>query len=228
MLRRRDLLLGLLAGIPARVLLAQSWPQFRGPGSRGIAVDDPRLPVQWSTRENILWRFDIPGRGWASPVVWNDQIFLQTAINAAGEPTPATGTYGARVQHPVATQEHRWMVHSIDLGSGKQRWATEIHKGVPKTARHPKNSQGSETPVTDGERLYVHVGDLGTYCLDMAGKVLWSKEWPPVETRWGYGTASSPVLHEGRLYLQNDNEAQSYIVALDKLTGREILESQSG
>ncbi len=114
------------------------------------------------------------------------------------------------------------MVHSIDFGSGKQRWATEIHKGVPKTARHPKNSQGSETPVTDGERLYVHVGDLGTYCLDMAGKVLWSKEWPPVETRWGYGTASSPVLHEGRLYLQNDNEAQSYIVALDKLTGREI------
>jgi hypothetical protein len=74
MLRRRELLTGWLACLPARVLFAQSWPGFRGPGARGIAADDPLLPDTWSTRENVVWRVDLPGRGWSSPIVWNDQI----------------------------------------------------------------------------------------------------------------------------------------------------------
>ena len=80
----------------------------------------------------------------------------------------------------------------------------------------------SETAVTDGEHLFAHVGDLGTWCLDYEGKVVWSKAWVPVRTRWGYGTASSPALHEGRLYIANDNQDQSYLVALDKGTGQQI------
>jgi outer membrane protein assembly factor BamB len=178
--------------------------------------------MTWSTHENIVWRTDIPGRGWSSPVVWNDQIFLHTNINAAGEETPGKGFFGGSKQYYAPTEEHRWMVYSIDFKTGATRWATEVHRGVPKGPRHPKNSYASETPVTDGERVYCHFGDLATYCLDMAGKILWSKEWPPLETSYGYGTASSPALHEGRLYIVNDNEQQSYIVSLDKLTGREI------
>jgi outer membrane protein assembly factor BamB len=93
---------------------------------------------------------------------------------------------------------------------------------VPQTAHHLKNTYASETPVTDGERVYAHFGHLGTYCFDMDGKPLWSKTWPPYPTRYGWGTASSPALHEGRLYLVNDNDKESFLVALDKATGEEI------
>jgi outer membrane protein assembly factor BamB len=221
-MRRRDLLKGLVACLPARALLADSWPQFRGPGARGIAGDDRRLPLTWSDSENVLWRIDVPGRGWSSPVVWNDQIFIQSTVSTAGEGLQRKGMFGGRQQYYPPPDEHRWMLDSFDISSGKTRWATELFKGVPKVSRHPKNSFASETPVTDGERVYAHFGDVGTYCLDMTGKILWSKEWPLIETRYGYGTGSSPALHEGRLYIVNDNEKQSYMLALDKLTGREI------
>ncbi len=221
-MNRRELLSGLIACLPARALLADNWPQFRGPGARGIANDDPRLPSTWSNKENILWRIDIPGRGWSSPIIWKDQIFLQSTISTADEGPQRKGMFGGRQQYFPPTDEHRWMLYCFDFKNGRTRWATELSKGIPKVSRHPKNSFASETPVTDGERVYAHFGDLGTYCLNMSGKILWSKEWPLLETRYGYGTGSSPVLHEGRLYIVNDNEKQSYIVALDKLTGREI------
>src|SRR4051794_35796033 len=99
MLRRRDFLLSLAAAVPARALFAQdktSWPQFRGPGARGIAADDPRLPETWSQHDNVRWSLDVPGRGWASPVVSGDQVFLHTTISGAEDPRPKTGNYGGR------------------------------------------------------------------------------------------------------------------------------------
>lgn len=221
-MRRRDLLKSFLVSIPAGKLVADSWPQFRGPGSRGIAANDPRLPVTWSNQNNVVWKKDIPGRGWCSPITWNDQIFLQTNISAAGDAPAGKGFFGGSKPHFAPTDEHRWIVYAFDFKDGRTRWSTEVFKGVPKAPRHEKNSYASETLVTDGEHIYAHCGDLATHCLDMAGKVVWSKEWPALETSYGYGTASSPALYEGRLYIVNDNERNSYIVALDKLTGREI------
>jgi outer membrane protein assembly factor BamB len=220
--RRRDLLKGLAALLPLRSLLADTWPQFRGPGARGIGPDDPRLPEIWSSRENILWCVEIPGSGWASPVVWNNNIFIHTNVNAAGEGAARKGMFGGRVQYYPPTEEHRSTAISIDFKTGKTRWATELHRGVPKSSRHPKNSYASETPVTDGRHVYFHIGDLATYCLDMRGKILWAKEWPLKATRYGYGTASSPVLYGSRLYILKDNEEESFLIALDKITGREI------
>jgi outer membrane protein assembly factor BamB len=130
--------------------------------------------------------------------------------------------FGGRQQYFPPSDEHRWMLYCFDFKNGHTNWATELSKGIPKVSRHPKNSFASETPVTDGTHVYAHFGDLGTYCLNMNGEILWSKEWPLLETRYGYGTGSSPALYEGRLYIVNDNEKQSYITALDKLTGREI------
>ncbi len=221
-MRRRDWLKCLLAILPARALLADTWPQFRGPGARGIATTDTRLPLTWSVQENVIWRIDMPGSGWSSPIVWNDRIFLQSDINTAGEKLPTKGFYGGRQQYYPPSEEHRSVIQSIDFASGKVLWTTELHRGVPRSSRHPKNTFASETPVTDGERVYAHIGDLGTWCLDMTGRIIWSKMWPLLETRYGYGTASSPTLHDGRLYILNDNEKQSYLVALDKLTGSEI------
>ncbi len=85
-----------------------------------------------------------------------------------------------------------------------------------------KNSYASETPVTDGERVYAYFGNVGLFCFDMQGKPLWSQRYGPYAMRFGWGTAASPVLHEGRIYIVDDNDDQSFLLALDKKTGKQI------
>ena len=218
MLNRRQALAALLGAGSLRA----NWPQFRGSGFRGIVDDDPRLPDTWSTTENVAWKAEIPGEGWSSPVVWGNQVFLLSAVTTDGQAAPKGGLYAGRFSKPIPQTEYRWLLNCLDLKSGEFRWQKEMHRGVPKSSRHQKNTYASETAVTDGERVYAHIGDLGTYCYDMDGKEVWSKQGKPVRTRYGYGTASSPALHEGRIYILNDNEEQSYFAALDKLTGKEI------
>ena len=199
---------------------ADHWPQFRGPGSTGVS-DDPALPDTWSSTENVVWKTGIPGTGWSSPVVWGDRIFLTSAIASEDKEPPKKGLYfGGNRGKPEDV--HRWVVYAVDFNSGKIVWEREVHRGVPGGARHLKNSYASETPVTDGERVYAYFGNVGLFCFDMTGKLLWKQTWPPVETRYGWGTAASPVLHEGRIYIVNDNDTQSFLVALDKKTGKQI------
>lgn len=222
MISRRSWLKGFSCGLLVPKLSASTWPQFRGPGMLGTAADDPHLPVTWSTKENIFWKTAIPGKGWSSPVVWNERVYLTSNIRSSGEAKTPAGFYEGGVAQPIVEKVHRWMAYGVNFTNGQVEWETELHKGIPKVPRHRKNSYASETPVTDGTHVYVHFGDLATYCLNMAGKVVWSTPWKPVETRWGYGTASSPALHENQLYINNDNEEQSYTVAIDKRTGKEI------
>ena len=161
---------GAQTGVPATRTSrdgAQNWPQFRGTQA-GVAADDPRLPDTWSATENVAWTIDIPGRSWSSPVVWGDHVFVLTAINAK-QPNPtlnAVGTYlarslggpmtGADITQP--TDEHRWVLYDVDFQTGKIRWERAIHAAVPQQSTHQKNSYASETPVTDGERVYVYLG----------------------------------------------------------------------
>lgn len=200
----------------------ENWPQFRGPDARGVSGDDPALPETWGATENVVWKTDIAGVGWSSPVVWGNRIFVNSAASSDPGEAPKKGLYGGgnRPEPPGST--HRWLVVCADFSSGKLLWERQVHEGVPQTAHHLKNTYASETPVTDGERVYAHFGHLGTYCFDMDGKLLWSKTWPPYPTRYGWGTASSPAVHEGRIYLVNDNDENSYLVVLDKRTGEEI------
>lgn len=221
MLTRRTFVRLPAAHLAAGGLLA-NWPQFRGPGSTGVPADESGRPVSWSATKNIAWKTQIGGRGWSSPIVWDDRAFLTAAHGAAPMGTPRGGFYEGAVESPKPDDERRWVLHCVEVTSGEQVWQTELRRAVPEVGRHRKNTYASETCVTDGERVYAHVGDLGTWCVDLDGKVVWSKHWKPVRTRWGYGTASSPALHGGRLYITNDSEDQSYLVALDKVTGDEI------
>ncbi len=196
------------------------WPQFRGPGSTGVA-DDPALPDKWSQTENIAWKTPIPGVGWSSPIIWGDRIFVTTVISSADVEKPKKGLYfGGERKAP--TDEHRWMVYAVDFASGKIVWEREAKRGVPAGSHHLKNTYASETPVTDGERVYAYFGNVGLFCYDFSGKLLWSQAAKPVATRYGWGTASSPVLDKGRLYLVNDNDDHSYLQALDAKTGKVI------
>jgi outer membrane protein assembly factor BamB len=114
------------------------------------------------------------------------------------------------------------MTYCLDFDSGKIIWEREAHKGVPPQERHPKNSYASETPITDGERVYSYFANIGVFCYDMDGKPLWEKRWDSYPMRGGWGTGASPVLHKDRLYIVNDNETESFMVALDKTTGKQI------
>ena len=201
-----------------------NWPQFRGPGARGVA-DGEALPDRWSAgspEENIAWKTDIPGRGWSSPIVWGTRVFLTTVVAQGEVEAPKKGLYfgGERLDVPEAM--HQWKVLCLDLQSGKVLWERTVHEGKPPMPRHLKNSYASETPVTDGERVYVYFGNVGVWCLDMDGNEVWTKEMEPHRLRFGWGTAASPVLYEDRLYIVNDNEDSSYLLALDTMTGEEI------
>jgi hypothetical protein len=192
----------------------ENWPQFRGPGARGVA-DGTTFPERWSATENIAWKADLPGRGWSSPVVWGKHIFLTTVINRGVSEAPKKGLYlgGNRPQPPASV--HEWWVYCFDLDSGKVRWKEKVQEGPPPSAIHIKNSYASETPVTDGERVYFYFGNVGVFTFDLDGKRAWSKPMEPHATRYGWGTASSPALHGDRLYIVNDNEDQSFLLALD-------------
>ena len=196
----------------------ENWPQFRGPGSRGVG-DSSGLPDIWSATENVAWKTDIPGRGWSSPIVWGDRVFLTTVINVGQSEEPKKGLYfgGDRPQAPDSV--HQWKVYCLDLKSGEIIWQKQVHEGKPETPIHLKSSYASETPVTDGERVYCYFGNLGVFCFDLDGQEVWQHRTTPQPMRLGWGTASSPVLHDGRLYLVNDNEKDSYLLALDTKTG---------
>ncbi|HEU4389122.1 MAG TPA: PQQ-binding-like beta-propeller repeat protein, partial [Blastocatellia bacterium] len=196
-----------------------NWPQFRGPQSLGIA-EDPALPDRWSTTENVLWKVDVPGNGWSSPIVWNDRIFVTSVIGGDAE-KPRKGLYfGGERKAPSV--EHRWMVYCVDYKTGKVRWEKEAHKATPAFSHHLKNTFASETPVTDGERVYAYFGNVGMFCYDLDGKLLWSKSFGSFKTRYGWGTAASPVVHKDRVYIVCDNDETSFMVALNKRTGEEI------
>ena len=198
-----------------------NWSQFRGPGALGVS-DHANLPDRWSTNENVAWTVEVPGRGWSSPIVWGERVIVTTAVSA-GEVEPAKkGLYFGGERKDIPKAEHRWLVLCYDLKSGRELWRQEAHRGTPPNPLHVKNTYAAATPVTDGERVYAWFGNIGLFCYDMEGRPLWSTNWPSVKTRNGWGSAASPVLHHGRLFVVNDNDEKSFAVALDARTGRQI------
>ena len=197
------------------------WPMFRGADSRGVS-ENTDLPVTWSTTKNIAWKTDIPGRGWSSPIIWGDRVFVTTVVNQGETEAPKKGLYFGGNRLKIPDTIHHWKVLCLDFESGKILWQKNVHEGKPKSSIHLKNSYASETPVTDGKLVYCSFGNRGLYALDFKGDVKWSIDYPVHKTRYGWGTSSSPVLHGDRIYLVNDNEEDSYLLALDKRTGKKI------
>lgn len=204
--------------------VAQNAPGFltaREP-SPGTAA---RPPARWSADENVAWKTDIPGLAWSSPVVWGPRVYLTTCVNTGHAPEPRKGLYIEDLdanKYPKITDPHQWKVYCLDLDTGSVLWERTCHEGVPPKPHHIKNTLASETPATDGERLYAYFGNLGLYCYDLEGELLWTRPFEAKETQLGWGTSMSPVVHEGRVYLCNDNEEESTLIALDAKTGEEL------
>ncbi len=206
-----------------------SWPYWRGPAADGMAVGD--APVHWSETRNVKWMTDIPGRGCSSPVVWGDQIFVTTAVrtgaSTAPEPVAAPAAKpGAKPQltTPGPQAEHKFEVFSLDRKTGKILWQRTATTAVPHEGYHPTyGSFASNSPVTDGKYVYAFFGSRGMYCYDMKGNLIWQKNFGvQMRMRMAFGEGMAPVLSGDRLILVFDHEGESFMVVLDKTSGKEI------
>ena len=223
----RALLIALVVHVPlpAAVAASDNWPQFRGGSGTGVVADDPRLPDSWSATENVAWRTEIPGRGWSSPIVWGDRIFVTSVVADVQYAGPRPGLWlpdaGSYIQGAPPPGRHAWMVFCVDLASGAIRWQQTAHSGPAPAPKHPKNTFASATPVTDGERIYVLFGNLGLFAYDLDGQLLWSRRIERRRGRGHVGAGSSPALLDGQVLIMHDNDAESYLAAYDAATGAE-------
>ncbi len=197
-----------------------NWPRFRGADATGVVADDPRLPNAWDQETNVQWKVTIPGRGWGSPIVWGDRVFVSAVHSDDEYEAPKSGLYlgGGRGEPPDSV--HHWMVYCLSLETGETLWKHEAHTGKPQIPRHPKNTYAAETPTTDGKRVYVLFGDVGMYCYDFDGRQLWTHPIEPMPTNFGYGAAASPVVQGDDVIMVYDNNEASYIAAIDGATGQ--------
>jgi outer membrane protein assembly factor BamB len=203
--------------------LPDNWPTFRGSDAMNQANDDPRLPETWSTTDNVAWSVEVPGLGWSSPVIWENRVFVTTVVSEGQVEEPKKGLYfgGNRPEPPKDV--HHWRVYAFDAETGEAVWETTVKSEAPDFPRHLKNTYASETPTTDGELVYAYFGNVGVFALDIdSGKVAWEQALGVHRTRYGWGTAASPILHGDHLFIVNDNEDQSFFAALDKKTGKEL------
>ena len=198
---------------------SQFWTRWRGPLNTGVSPT-ATPPLEWSETQNIRWKVEIPGRGFASPVVWGDRIFVTTAV-----PVDATGN----AQHEPRGGEaergaHRFVVMAIDRETGRTIWERTAHEQEPHEAGHPANSTwASSSPLTDGEYLYAYFESFGLYAYDMDGSLVWKKDFGDKRMRNEFGEGSTPALFGDTLVIVWDHlHGDSSVIAVDSRTGDEL------
>jgi outer membrane protein assembly factor BamB len=204
------------------------WPQWRGPLLNGVAPH-ARPPVEWSETKNVRWKVAIPGKGSATPVVWGDRLYVLTAVPgekratapAAPPAEPPSGGGRPRLSTPPDAV-HRFTVIALGRADGKVLWERVVREELPHEGTHATGTFASASAVTDGERVFAHFGSRGLYALDAGGKVIWEKDLGDMTVKLSFGEGSSPALAGDRLFVQWDHEGESFMVALDRKTGREI------
>jgi len=194
-----------------------AWPWWRGPLGNGVSPDgDP--PVRWSERENVRFKLAIDGDGLATPIVWGDRIYVLSAVALDG-----AGKVGGPARKPSETllAKQRFLVTAYDRHDGSLEWQRVAVERVPHEGHHQESGWATASPVTDGERLYAHFGSAGTFAYTLEGELVWKVDLGDMTTRLGYGEGSSPALWGDTLIINWDHEGDSFVVALDKRTGKE-------
>jgi outer membrane protein assembly factor BamB len=213
-------------------LSAQQWPSFRGINAAGVADGAPTA-VKWNapTGENVAWKTPIPGVAVSSPIVWGDRVFVSTAVGSDPNESIRTGQYGD-VEPITDATKHTWRMIAIDKKTGKVLWDKVAYEGIPKTKRHPKSSQASPTPVTDGTHVIVSFGSQGLYAYDFDGRLLWQKDLGVLNAGWFFdpdyewGVGSSPIIYKNMVIVQCDIQRGSFLAAFDTASGKEVWRTQ--
>ena len=201
---------------------AEDWPQWRGPTGQGIASDRP-VPTQWSETENIAWKTAIPGKGWSSPVIMGEQVWLTTAELKPDTPENVAKRLKADTGGQPLELAGEASFHAVCLDRASGKILHDIVVLVEKEPQwvHRMNSYASPTPVLEEGRLYCYFGTFGAACVDTkTGKVLWTN----IEHRIMHenGPGSSPVLEGDKLIFHCDGSDAQYIAALDKTSGKTV------
>jgi outer membrane protein assembly factor BamB len=205
------------------VLAQNNWPQWRGPDANGLLLSgDP--PIEFGENKNLEWKIELPGKGNSTPIIWENQLYILTAI-----PTDKTVKVdkkeeeGRRGPGGISTDKvQSFEVLSIDRQSGKILWQTKVHEEHPEDNTHELGSWASNSPVTDGEHVWAYFGSRGLYCLDMSGNVLWERDFGHMQKVMSFGEGSSPLVYDDKLYIVWDHEGDSYMYAVDAKTGQDV------
>lgn len=204
------------------------WPQWRGPLATGVSPNG-NPPIEWGEDKNVKWKIAIPGKGHATPIIWGDQMFILSAVETDKEGKAKEQNQG--MQHgrggrgmPTlrSTKVHKFVIFAINRHDGKILWQHTVKEEVPEEGTHEMGSWASHSPVTDGKHVYAYFGSRGLYCFDMKGNLKWERDFGQLSKRMNFGEGSSPALYGDKIIVNWDHEGQSFIVALDKKTGKDI------
>ncbi len=199
----------------------QNWANWRGPLQSGQAVKS-NPPLTWNEKENIRWKVEIAGVGHSTPVIWQDRVYVTSAEAFGPKFDPKPDSDPGAHDNSGVTQNHRFFVICLERSTGKELWKTKVNELVPHEGGHNTGSLASASPVTDGQRIYAYFGSNGLYCLSKQGKILWEKNLGKMHTKHNHGEGASPALGDDTLVVNWDHQGQSYIVAYNKVSGKEI------
>jgi len=203
----------------------KNWHYWRGPLATGMALN-ANPPTTWSETENIRWKVPIPGMGHATPIIWEDMIIIQTAVQGemanpdSTERDNQSDRRRRRRNRNLSSFKFELLV--LNRSDGSTRWQKTLKETKPHEGIHGDASFASNSPVTDGEHIYAYFGSRGLYCLDFKGNIKWEKEIGIMHKRNTFGEGSCPIIHGDTIVILQDHEGQSFIIALDKRTGDQI------
>jgi outer membrane protein assembly factor BamB len=196
---------------------AASWRQWRGPNNNGVA--ESAAPTKFSATENVKWRVPIPGHGNSTPIIVGERIFLTTAVRTGSDQVSRGSGFGGG----AGIAEHEFVVMALDKASGKVLWRRTALTTTPHEGHHEQyGSFASNSPVSDGQTVFASFGSRGVYAYDLEGNLKWKRDIAPLRMRLGFGEGTALVLDGNSLILQHDQQANSYVLVLDKRTGEVI------
>src|SRR6058998_1525619 len=209
------------AGVHPGAEALRNWPQWRGPLANGVGpLANP--PIHWSETNNVRWKIPLPGKAHSSPIVFGDSVYVLAAMPVGEAQKPVyDDAPGVHDSVPV-THRHQFVALAISRRDGSVLWNKVLREEWPHEGGHETGSLASNSPVTDGEHIYVFFGSRGLHCLDLTGELNWSKDLGRMHTLHAHGEGSSPVLYGDKLIVCWDHEADSYLYAFDKRTGKQL------
>lgn len=218
--------------LSAQVNPERQWTSYRGNLSSGV-LDNTNLPESFDLTKmtDVRWKKEVPGLGLSSPVIWDNKIFITSAVSEADREGFKPGIYGDIT--PVKDSSmHEWKVYCIDKNSGKTIWEKTSYRGIPSMRRHPKSTHANTSVATDGKFVVAFFGSEGLFCYDMNGNLVWQKNFGLLKSvfymvksaEWEF--ASSPVIYNGVVVIQCDVLENSFVAAFDVKTGRELWKTQ--
>ena len=194
-------------GLCGQRAYGKNWGHWRGDGGNSVSTN-AKPPTTWSPTENIKWKAQVPGRGSGSPVIWDERVFVTSAV-------------------PTSDSAFEFVVICFDRKTGQQEWKQVAIIGKPHEGTHSTNGFASASPCTDGEHVYAHFGSRGLFCYTVKGELVWSRtDFPKMTMRGTFGEGSSPTIAAEFLLIPCDHEGESSLSAFDKRTGKTVWETK--